>query len=233
MLIKKENKFKKYITLALFVVVVVLIFVFKAYFIDIFLSIDTNLFKKETDIILNLTEREELNSLREQVKVLKDENTKIKQSMFTEDESEKPSPVMLLLGESSFYGDFYVNLPKDKTPYKGMNIFVTGNIVVGQVDIILKNSLKISRLGQNKSFIANSLENEESLELRSFGSGLYAGQTTGGSKISLGDTIVLKGYPKAIVGSVVEVAKGDNSLSTVYVRTPYNINNKELFYVLQ
>jgi hypothetical protein len=120
-----------------------------------------------------------------------------------------------------------------KTPYVGMNIFAPDNVVVGQVDEILPNSMKIGKLGQDRTFIASSLENEESVELQSLGMGLYYGKVSGGSKISLGDTIVLKGYPKAIVGTVVEVQKGDTSLSNIFVRTPYNINNKEIFYVIQ
>jgi hypothetical protein len=54
-----------------------------------------------------------------------------------------------------------------------------------------------------------------------------------GSKISVGDQIVLKGYPKAVVGMVNEVVKNEGTLSTVFVRAPYNIYSKEILYVLQ
>lgn len=191
------------------------------------------LFPASFELAITPTEKEEYASLKVENALLKDENKKLKEEFDVMDVIENKSPVYMLLGESSIYGDFYVSLPKEKTPYVGMNIFSTGNLVVGQVEEVLPTSLKVGKLGQNKSFIANSLENEESLELQSLGVGLYYGKVSGGSKISLGDTVVLKGYPKAIVGNVVEIQKNDTPLSNIFVRTPYNINNKEIFYVVQ
>jgi sRNA-binding protein len=54
-----------------------------------------------------------------------------------------------------------------------------------------------------------------------------------GSKISVGDQVVLKGYPKAVVGTVSEITKNEGTFSLVYVRAPYNVFEKEIFYVLQ
>jgi cell division protein FtsB len=233
MLIKKEKNYSIYIKIGLLVIVIVLIFVFRNKFISSYIYLDQRYFQKSQPIDINQTEREELGRLRTENKVLKDENEKLKQEYFGDATSSQRTLVHMLLGESTLYGNFFVNLPKNKTPYIGMNIFSDGDVVVGQVSEILPTSLKVDKLGQNKTFIANSLENEESIELGSLGSGLYVGTVPGGSKISLGDTIVLKGYPKAVVGTVVEIGKGDSSLSSVYVRTPYNINNKEIFYVLQ
>jgi hypothetical protein len=174
-----------------------------------------------------------LGVLRAENNVLRDENKKVREAFSVGDIEDTRALVYMLLGKSSIYGSFYTSLPMGKTPYVGMNIFAPDNVVVGQVDEILPNSMKIGKLGQDRTFIASSLENEESVELQSLGMGLYYGKVSGGSKISLGDTIVLKGYPKAIVGTVVEVQKGDTSLSNIFVRTPYNINNKEIFYVIQ
>jgi hypothetical protein len=49
----------------------------------------------------------------------------------------------------------------------------------------------------------------------------------------VGDTIVLKGYPKIIVGTVVDIEENGTPLNNIFVRTPYNLNNKEIFYVIQ
>jgi hypothetical protein len=114
-----------------------------------------------------------------------------------------------------------------------MNIYSHGNVLVGAVEEVLKTSLFVTRLGQNKSFLAESNEVDEQLELLSLGNGLYAGSVAAGSKISVGDQIVLKGYPKAVVGMVNELVKNEGTLSTVFVRSPYNIYEKQIFYVLQ
>ncbi len=233
MIIKRESKISKYLKFILIIVFFVLAFIFRKHFVDSFVSVKTYIFSSQPEAELTPTEREELSQLRIDNKILKDENEEIREEFSVGIIDEVRSPVYMILGESSFYGDFYVSLPKEKTPYKGMNVFATGNIVVGQIEEILAKSIKVSRLGQNKTFIANSLENEESLELKSLGSGLYVGSVSGGSKISLGDNIVMKGYPKAIVGTVVEITKGETALSSIYVRTPYNVNNKEIFYVIQ
>lgn len=233
MIVKKEKKFTKYIKYILLFVFLVLAFLFRKHVVNYFLIISTKIHRQETETELTLTEREELNQLRIENKILKDENEKVRSEFSVGLIDETKAPVYMLLGESTFYGDFYVSMPSNKTPYKGMNIFSEGNIVVGQVEEILKNSMKVSRLGQSRSFIAEVEESEESLELQSLGSGLYVGSVSGGSKISLGDTVVMKGYPKAIVGTVVEVAKGNTSLSNIFVRTPYNVNNREIFYVIQ
>jgi len=230
---KKDNNLFLYVKYILFIVIIVLLFIFRNYFVTIFLGVKNKFFSSQVETSLTVSEREELNTLRVENKVLKDENTKVREEFSIGIIDESPSSIYLLLEQSSLYGDFYVTLPKNKTIYKGMNIFSSGNVVVGQVVEILPNALKIERLGQNKSFIATSMEGEEFIEFRSLSSGLYAGTVGGGSNVSLGDTIVLKGYPKAIVGTVVEIAKGDNSLSIVYVRTPYNIQKKQMFYVLQ
>lgn len=219
--------------MSLLLVFAILLFVFRFRITDFVLKNYQIFFHPEENIELTISEKEELVSLRVENKILRDENKKIRDEFSVATSGEEMSPVYMLLGENSFYGNFFITLPKNKTPYIGMNVFAYGNVVVGQVEEILPNSLKVSKLGQTKKFIANSLENEESIELQSLGAGLYYGTVSGGSKISVDDTIVIKGYPKAIVGSVVEVQKGDSSLSNIFVRTPYNIQQKEIFYVIQ
>lgn len=233
MLVKKEQYLFKYFKFLLFLVFVIAVFVYKTFFINLFITAKNVISSSKTSEVLTVDEREELEELRLENKILKDENFKVREEFSVGLIDEVKVPVYLLLGESTLYGDFYTSFPNGKTPYKGMNVFANGNIVVGQVEDILDTSLRVSRLGQTKTFIASSLENEETLELQSLGSGLYIGKVSGGSKILNGDTIVMKGYPKAIVGSVVEITKTNSSLSNVFVRTPYNINHKEMFYVVQ
>jgi hypothetical protein len=233
MLSKKENKNLKYLKIFLMLLLLVIAYIFRTKISDFFFLSYQNYFLNTEGKVLTPSEYEELGQLRIENKILADENKKIREEFSVGIIDEVKAPVYLLLSESYIYGDFFVSIPKDKTPYIGMNIFSSGNIVVGQVSEILTNSLKVKKLGDGKTFIAESLENEEPLELQSLGTGLYFGKASGGSKISLGDTIVLKGYPKAIVGTVVEIEKGDTALSNIFVRTPYNIDNKEIFYVIQ
>ncbi len=233
MLIKKENNKFKYLKLFTFLLFLSVVFIFRTKIIDFFFLSYQNFFTNTYAGVLTPDEYQELASLRVENKILADENKKIRDEFSVGIIDESRAPVYMLLSESFIYGDFYVSLPIDKTPYIGMNIFSSGNVVIGQVSEILTSSLRVKKLGQGKSFIANSLENEESLELQSIGSGLYFGKVSGGSKIVLGDTIVLKGYPKAVVGTVVEIEKNDTPLSNIFVRTPYDINNKEIFYVIQ
>jgi cell shape-determining protein MreC len=211
------------------------IFFYKSFFINLFLNISSKFYltlnKDIKEDILTLNEKEELNLLKIENKILKEEKKKMEDIANFKNIQEDFSPTYLLLGKSNFYGDFYISLPKNKTPYKSMYVFSGDNVVVGQVDEIYENSLRVNILGQNKSFIANVLESDESIELKSLSLGLYTGNTAGSSKISTGDSIVLKGYPKGLVGIVVEVRKNGNSLSDVYVRAPYNMSNKEIFYV--
>ncbi len=233
MLVKKQNKNIKYLKIFLLVLFFVVATIFHVQFINLFFSAYQKFYPIREDTKITETEKEELGRLRVENNLLKDENKKIREGFSVGGFDESKSLIYMLLGESSLYGDFYTSFPKNKTPYVGMNIFSEGNIAIAQVSEILPNSLKVKRLGQGKTFIATSLETEESLELKSFGIGLYSGTVAGGSKISLGDTVVLKGYPKAVVGTVVEIEKSSTSLSNVFVRTPYNIANKEIFYVIQ
>lgn len=233
MLIKKEKYIYKYLKYFLLIFLLVFIFYFKSSIINNILIISQKYFYKENLILIIPSEKEELESLRIESKLLKVENQKLREEYVVSDLEDKPAFVYLILGESTLYGDFYVSVPKGKTTYKGMNIFSTGNILVGKVSEISEYFMKVVRLGTDKSFIVSTLESEETFELHSLSSGLYVGSVSGGNKTSVGDVVVLKGYPKAVVGTVVEIVKGDSALSNVFVRTPYNINNKEFFYVTQ
>lgn len=233
MLVKKQNKMPMYVKIFALVLFFALATIFRLQFINLFFSTYQKFYPNKVNTQITETEKEELGRLRVENNLLKDENKKIREGFSVGNIDDTKSIIYMLLGESSLYGDFYTSFPKNKTPYVGMNIFSEGNIAIAQVSEILPNSLKVKRLGQGKSFIATSLETEESLELKSFGIGLYSGTVAGGSKISLGDTIVLKGYPKAVVGTVVEIEKSNTALSNIFVRTPYNIANKEIFYVIQ
>jgi len=233
MIIRQKNNYKFYFKTGLVIVFLILIFVFKSFFTNFFLNLKERYFYIDRTLAPTSAELEELSYLRVQNQLQREELQMVREEFSINYPEENVSPVYLLLARSTIYGDFYVTLPKDKTAYKDMNIFSTGNIVVGQVVEVLDNSLRIEPLGQDKSFIGTSLEGDESVELKSQSLGLYTGNISGGSKIALGDSIVLKGYPKAIVGVVVEITEDQSALSTIYVRTPYSLQTKEIFYVLQ
>ena len=197
---------------------------------------DTIFPNQNENLVLSINEREELENLRVENETLKNNLKDLKEEINLIEDGLEPTYVKMLgvsAGAGDFYGSFYVTYPKDKTVYKGMNIYTSSNVLVGTVEEVLKNSLFITRLGQNKSFLAESDEVKERLELSSLSNGLYVGSVAGGTKISVGDQVVLKGYPKAVVGSVSEIQKNEGTLSTVFVRAPYNIYQKQIFYVLQ
>lgn len=233
MLIKSQKSKSIYIKILALSIFFVTAIIFREKFVSGILSFYQIFFPVDVVENLSLSEKEELESLRVENKILKDENKKLNDEFLVSDVDEQKSVVQMLLSESQLYGDFFVNIPQKKTPYVGMSILSSGNIVVGQVEEILSNSLKIRRMGTGKTFIGNSLESEESIELSSLGVGFYIGKVSGGSKMAVGDTIVLKGYPKVIVGTVVDIEENDTPLNNIFVRTPYNLNNKEVFYVIQ
>jgi hypothetical protein len=232
MLDKKESKLKYFV-----VIVLILFFsvsyIYRTPVMNFFTKTYILFFQKDINIELTLSEKEELVTLREKVKILEDNEKKLSEEYQMIPDGLKPSFVKMLYLNSNFYSDFYVTHPKDKTVYKGMNILAGGNILVGQVDEVLDSSLRVTRIGKNESFIANGLESEESLELKSIGVGFYASSVSASSKFAVGDTIVLKGTPKIVVGNIVDIVKNDSSVMQVFVRAPYNLATKEIFYVLQ
>ncbi len=181
---------------------------------------------------LSIGERDELNLLRQKNKVLEKDNKNLQSNLGIVSQNQNMSVVKLLLMHSDFYGDFYTSLPKEKTPYKGMNIYANGNIVVGQVKEILDTSLKVGNLAVGIGVIAQDIETGEFMEIHALGNGLYNASIPSGSKIKIGSQIVMKGYPKAIVGEVTELNKSENSLSNVIIQAPYNILAKDIYYVI-
>ena len=235
-MLKKERRVKfEWVVAGVMIIIFILSFIFKNKLTEWVGGkyVDMMFTNSMTRVKLQESERVELERLRVENVTLKNQMNDIRKEINLMEDGLSPTYVEMLAKEMSFYGSFYVTYPKDKTVYKGMNIFSHGNVVVGQVEEVFPNSLFVSRLGQNKTFLAESADVKEQLELSSLGSGLYVGQMTGGSKISVGDSIVLKGSPKAVIGTVSEIAKGENTVSTIYVRAPYNIYEGEIFYVLQ
>jgi cell division protein FtsB len=231
MLQRQNTKMSGWVWVILGVIFVVILSVFRIQVLSGLLG--------NNEVLLSKTERDELESLRVENETLKNNLSDLKEEINLMEDGLEPTYVKMLgrtvLGEmaSNYYGSFYVTYPKDKTVYKGMNVYSHGNVLVGTVEEVLKTSLFVNRIGQNKTFFAESSEVDEELELSALGNGLYVGSIAAGSKISVGDQVVLKGYPKAVVGMVNEVVKNEGTLSTVFVRAPYNIYNKEIFYVLQ
>lgn len=228
---KKENNNKVKYTILL-IIILGIIFFFRVRIVDFYAShnLKFSYFKNNN---LSLSERDEYELLKSQNKILETENNKLKEQLTIQDSNTGQTPVELLLTSSNLYGDFYVSLPKNITTYIGMNIYSEGNVLVGTVEQIFPNSMRVTNLGQKKGVIASDLASEEFLELRSLSNGLYVGSVPGGSKIEVGSQIILKGYPTAIIGTVVEIQKSDNAQARVFVRTPYNVINKSFYYVLQ
>lgn len=239
MLQKRDTKIGGWVWVFLGIILVVTMSVFRVQLLGVYNNyFGSGLFASQ-EVELNKTEREELESLRVENETLKNNLSDLKEEINLMEDGLEPTYVKMLgrtvLGEmaSNYYGSFYVTYPKDKTVYKGMNVYSHGNVLVGTVEEVLKTSLFVNRIGQNKTFFAESAEVDEELELGALGNGLYVGSVAAGSKISVGDQIVLKGYPKAVVGMVNEVVKNEGTLSTVFIRAPYNVYSKEIFYVLQ
>lgn len=239
MLQRRNNATSVWTKALLIIVLIVVLSVFRVQLLGIYNDyMGSALFGTE-EIQLTKSERDELESLRVENGTLRDNLNDLREEINLMEDGLEPTYIKMLgrsvVGEmaSDYYGSFYVTYPKDKTVYKGMNVYSHGNVLIGTVEEVLKTSLFVNRLGQNKTFFAESSEVDEELELGALGNGLYIGSVAAGSKISVGDQIVLKGYPKAVVGMVNEVVKNDGTLSTVYVRAPYNVYNKEIFYVLQ
>jgi cell division protein FtsB len=236
---RQENLTKKIVFILLAVFLFALLLWYRVFLLDIFFGFYTRHFTSNISTELSLSERGELEKLRVENETLKNDLDDLKSEINLMEDGLEPTYIRMISGgfgsgiASDFYGSFYVTYPKDKTVYKGMNIYSHGNVLVGNVEEVYKDSLFVTRLGQNKSFLAESSEVDEQLELSSLGSGLYVGNIAAGSKISVGDQVVLKGYPKAVVGTVSEITKNEGTFSLVYVRAPYNVFEKEIFYVLQ
>lgn len=239
MLQKQNTKIGWWVWTIFGVILVVVLSIFRVQLLGVYNNYLGSGLLGSKELQLSKSERDELESLRVENETLKNNLADLKEEINLMEDGLEPTYVKMLgrtvLGEmaSNYYGSFYVTYPKDKTVYKGMNVYSHGNVLVGTVEEVLKTSLFVNRIGQNKTFLAESAEADEELELGALGNGLYAGSIAAGSKISVGDQIVLKGYPKAVVGMVNEVVKNDGTLSTVFVRAPYNVYNKEIFYVLQ
>lgn len=237
--IKKEsNWLVKYLLFGVGVLILFCLFWYRQVLIEKFWLIN-NIWKTDVEIKISLNEKEELEKLRVENLTLKNNLDDLKDEINLMEDGLEPTYIKML-GDNlltnlaaGYYGSFYTTYPKDKTVYKGMNVYTHGNVLVGTVEEVFKTNLFVTRLGQNKTFLAESAEVDEEMELSSVGNGLYVGQIAAGSKVSVGDQVVLKGYPKAIVGMVGEIIKNEGTLSTVYIRAPYNIYTKEIFYVLQ
>jgi cell shape-determining protein MreC len=237
---KQNNLFIRVLLVAAGLVILIIIFWFRQSLVDSVWGAYIRYFNYSEKLAngLGQSEKEELERLRVENETLKNNIADLKEEINLIEDGLEPTYIKMLggvVGESAadYYGSFYVTYPKDKTVYRGMNVYTSGNVLVGTVEEVLKTSLFVTRLGQNKTFLAESAEVDEQLELSSLGSGLYMGSIAAGSKISVGDQIYLKGYPRAVVGMVGEIVKNEGTLSTVYVRAPYDIYKKEIFYVLQ
>lgn len=140
-------------------------------------------------------------------------------------------PIRLAGGASRVYGSTYILDDKRVSMYEGKYVYARGDVLVGSLGASEGNFLKLNFLGSGQAFIAEVLSTGEIVELTSSGVGFYKGTLPKSSQVAVGETIVMKGFPKAIVGTVSSVETDSSSLTTMWVRAPINILKTEIFYV--
>jgi cell shape-determining protein MreC len=136
-----------------------------------------------------------------------------------------------LLGDrSNLYGTWYVRKPENKLLYSGQYILGRDNVAVGSVVKDLGGTAEVTYLAHSDKLIIEILERNELIEVEGSGVGMYHGQIPKSSEITIGDTAVLRGYNKSVVGIVSKVDENDTSLKTIWIRAPYNLSKLDIFY---
>jgi hypothetical protein len=184
---------------------------------------------------LSISERQQLveenNLLQSQSQVLSVENKRLENELGLLATDTVRVPVRLAGGASRVYGSTYILDDKRVSMYEGKYVYARGDVLVGSLGPSEGNFLKLNFLGIGQAFIAEVLSTGEIVELTSSGIGFYKGTLPKSSQVAVGETIVMKGFPKAIVGTVSSVETDSSSLTTMWVRAPINLLKTEIFYV--
>lgn len=175
---------------------------------------------------------EENSVLKSQLTTLIQENHRLETELGLRPVDDKKIPVRLLVAGSQMYGSAFLDV-KGVSVQNGDYVYTQGNVVAGNLEMTDNNQGRINFLGSHDRFLAEIVSTGEILELSGNGIGYYQGNIPHSDSIAVGETIVLKGYPQSIVGTITAVEDNGTSVSTVWVRSPVNLFNKSIFYVNQ
>jgi cell shape-determining protein MreC len=232
--VNNRKKIPKILSILLILILVFLLFFFRGFFLKSFSFLNLHKFKNE-----NINQTEQIQILQNEIKILKEENKNL-QTLNTESSTNTKNllTIEILGAKSTLYGTFWAEAKTDiQNIASSTNIsigdFVYGenNILVGRIKEIQGKLIKVSLLGSEENFIAETLESKETLEIKASGVGLYVGQISKNSSISTGDLVLIKGKENAIVGNIVDIEENETSLKNIWIRTPYDISKSKIFYV--
>jgi cell shape-determining protein MreC len=235
---QKPKKKKTFIIISFILFLIIIIFLFRKNLSPLFIK-SLNYFDFKQSFLQTNTTNEELKILQTELVLLKSENNELKkltsesQHSSSTEITTKLIPLELLASKSNIYNSFWGEIPKNSTSSVAVGNFVYSrdNIIIGKISYISDNKIKVDFLGSTDSFIAETLESKESLELKANGIGLYTGKISKASEIKNGDIVIIKNKENAIVGNVIDITDDNSSMIIVWVRTPQNINKVKTFYV--
>jgi cell shape-determining protein MreC len=225
----KFKKNKSIIFLFIFIIFIFLVFAFfRKSLIQKYTQIYSNLSKNQE---INLSLQESVNLLTVQINSLKEENKRLENELSLNNDDTSKIPLRSIAKNSSLYGNFYLEKPENINFYIGMYVYGRDNIIIGTIEEIFENSVRVSFLAQQQKLITEIIERNEILEIESSGVGMYKGLIPKSSEIQIGDTATLKSSMQSIIGNVVAIDEDNTSIKTIWIRAPYNISKNYIFYV--
>lgn len=174
--------------------------------------------------------QEDIQSLKDSLLVVSEQNRRLEKELGFVDLEKRQIPVKLLAAKSRVYGNAFLNV-EGLNVYPGDFVYARGGVLAGTVSSVEEGVARLDFLGSKDKFIAEILSTGELIELNGSGIGYYKGQLPKTSNIQSGEIIVMKGFPKAIVGIVGSVEDSETSLYSVWVRSSINLSKLEIFYV--
>jgi cell shape-determining protein MreC len=235
---KRNNNKKIFILFTIMFILVLALFIYKparTFIVYKFIS-TTNIVRSVYDKSVNINQIEKIESekvfLQSQVSLLRDENKKLLNELGIRAENEdSKKPLLVLSSKSTLYGNLYMKNDKSLNLYEGMYVYGSSNLVVGTISNIYDKYIQVNFLGQKEKFTAEIIDSGELIELTSSGLGLYTGSLPKSSKLETGQTVAMKGYPKAIVGNISQIEEDNTSVNIIWIRSPLNISKMDILYV--
>lgn len=176
--------------------------------------------------------QEEVSALKAQIAALVQENRYLETELGLRSVEQTRLPVRLLVERSILYRTAYLDV-RGTSVAAGSYVYAQNNVVAGTIESVEAGTAKISFLGSGEKFLAEIVSTGEIIELTGNGIGYYTGTIPKSTSMSTGETIKLKGYPQSIVGTVSSIEDDSTSVSTIWVRSPINLNKTKIFYVDQ